>query len=63
VGRIKDEHYQFLIEYFPVSKLHDRYEALWADSVRVIENTGLEELHCYENVMAERDIETGILHW
>jgi transposase InsO family protein len=22
-----------------------------------------EELHCYENAMTERDIETGILHW
>jgi hypothetical protein len=43
VSRIKDEHYQFLTEYFSVSKLHDRYEALWADSVRVIENTGLED--------------------
>jgi len=43
VGHIKDEHYQFLEEYFSVSKLHDRYEALWADTAKTIENIGLEK--------------------
>jgi len=42
-GFIKDEHYQFLLKYFPANKISIRFNALWADTVRVIENTGFED--------------------
>ena len=39
----KDEYYQFLLKYFTRSKIHDRYESLWADTVRVMEGIGHED--------------------
>jgi hypothetical protein len=41
-GYIKDEHYQFLLKYFPGTKIPNREEHLWADTIKVIENLGLE---------------------
>ena len=41
-GYIKDEHYKFLLKYFPANKIHIRFKSLWADTVKVIENTEFE---------------------
>ena len=45
-GFIKDEHYQFLLEYFPANKIFIRFKTLWTDAIRVIEETGIED-KCY----------------
>jgi len=42
-GYIKDEHYQFLLQYFPANKMPNRFKYLWADTVKVIESIGLED--------------------
>jgi len=42
-GYIKDDHYQFLLQYFPANKIINRLKYLWADTVKVIENIGLED--------------------
>jgi hypothetical protein len=42
-GFIKDNHYQFLIKYFPANKRHMRFKSLWADTVKVIESYGLDK--------------------
>ncbi|GHV93786.1 hypothetical protein AGMMS50293_01060 [Spirochaetia bacterium] len=42
-GYVKDEHYQFLLEYFPANIISLRFEALWRDTVKVIEGMGLED--------------------
>ena len=43
VGFIKDKHYQFLLKYFPGNIMYMRFEALWADTVKVVESYGLEK--------------------
>ena len=40
-GYIKDEHYQFLLKYFPANKVHNRFMSLWKDTAKVIENIEL----------------------
>ena len=42
-GFVKDEHYKFLLKYFPGNKMPIRFQSLWADTVMVIEKTGLED--------------------
>ena len=42
-GFIKDKHYQFLLKYFPASKIYMRVKSLWADTQRVLKNIGLDE--------------------
>ena len=42
-GFIKDEHYRFLLKYFPANKISIRFQSLWADTITVIEKTGLED--------------------
>jgi hypothetical protein len=41
-GYVKDEHYQFLLKYFPANTIKLRFQALWGDMVKVLENTGIE---------------------
>jgi hypothetical protein len=43
VGFIKDKHYKFLLKYFPGNIMYMRFEALWADTVKVVESYGLEK--------------------
>ena len=45
-GFVKDEHYKFLLEYFPGNKMLIRFMALWNDTNKIIEETGMED-KCY----------------
>ena len=58
-GHIKDENYQFLTQYFEVSKLHDRYETLHADIIRAIENIKLDD----KAYIDEESLQTIILDY
>jgi hypothetical protein len=42
-GYIKDEHYKFLLEYFPANIISLRFEKLWQDMVLVLEKSGVED--------------------
>ncbi|MDR2517782.1 MAG: hypothetical protein LBD13_00020 [Spirochaetaceae bacterium] len=40
-GCDKDSHYQFLLRYFPEHIIKSRYEALWKDTVKILESLGV----------------------
>ena len=42
-GYVKDKHYQFLLEYFSGPVIRLRLEALWRDTVKVLESIGFED--------------------
>jgi hypothetical protein len=42
-GYTKDEHYKFLLDFFPGNIIHIRSNALWNDIVKVLEGSGHDE--------------------
>jgi len=42
-GYIKDDHYKFLLEFFPGNIIHIRSHAFWNDIVKVLEKSGFED--------------------
>jgi hypothetical protein len=65
-GFVKDKHYQFLLKYFSGNIICMRFEALWADTVKVIQSYKLErklriDENSFQNIIIDYFTDTARL--